>query len=190
MNVVNLKKFAISKFDIPQTEGDNMKFIDFSEELVPLRHAFFGWFHDRKDIEQKRRYFLKYICTYPLRAACSIAVEHPNSSFVEEYIIPQLLLQWVLEDGYFDGIRYESCSPSEEVKSLGGHNIVLVTRNFDKEGYDFYLRRKIKVGEPEVFDINKIIINSKLKHDLIKRNIKVDPFLWGLEDISENYEGI
>lgn len=177
------KKFAISKFDIPQTEGDNMKFIDFSEELVPLRHAFFGWFHDRKDIEQKRRYFLKYICTYPLRAACSIAVEHPNSSFVEEYIIPQLLLQWVLEDGYFDGIRYESCSPSEEVKSLGGHNIVLITRAFDKEGYDFNLRKKIKVGEPKVFDINKI--NNKLK-----RNIKADPFAWGLEGIPENYEGI
>ena len=95
-----------------------------------------------------------------------------------------------MQDEYFNGIRYESCSPSAEVKSLGGHNIVLVTRNFDKEGYDFNLRRKIKVGEPEVFDINKIIINSKLKHDLIKRNIKADPFLWELEDISENYEGI
>ena len=93
-----------------------------------------------------------------------------------------------MQDEYFNGIRYESCSPSAEVKSLGGHNIVLVTRNFDKEGCDFNLRKKIKVGATEVFDINKI--NSKLKLDLIGSNIKADPFLWELEDISENYEGI
>ena len=87
------EKFAISKFDIPQNGYGYMKFIDFSEKLMPLKHAFYGWFRGGKASEQIRKYFLKYICTYPLRAACSIVVEYPNSSFVEEYIIPQLLLQ-------------------------------------------------------------------------------------------------
>ena len=153
-------------------------------------HSFFCWFHNEEDVEQVRKYLLKYICTYPLRAACSIVVEHPGSRFVEEYTIPQLLLQWVLNDRDFDGIRYESCNSSDEVKCLGGHNLVLVTNNFDKDGYDVNLRANIKVGEPAVFDINSININPNLKDCLMGRDIKEDPFLWGLEDSPNNFEKI
>ena len=153
-------------------------------------HSFFCWFHNENDTEQVRKYLLKYICTYPLRAACSIVAEHPGSRFIEEYIIPQLLLQWVLNDKDFDGIRYESCNSSEVVKSMGGHNIVLVTNIFDKDGYDINLRSKIKVGEPKVFDINTITINPVLVDCLNGRDIKEEPFLWGLEDITDNLETI
>lgn len=183
-------KFAISRIDIPQGEDNYMKFIDFSEKLMPLMHSFFSWFHNEKDSEQVRKYLLKYICTYPLRAACSIVVEHPGSRFIEEYIMPQLLLQWVLNDEDFDGIRYESCSPSDEVKSFGGHNIVLVTKNFDQDGFDINLRKNIKIGEPIVFDINTIRISPALEDCLMGRDIKDDPFLWGLENAPNNYERI
>ncbi len=184
------EKFAISKFDIPQGEDNYMKFIDFSEKLMPLMHSFFSWFHNEKDKEQVRLYLLKYICTYPLRAACSIVVEHPGSRFIEEYIMPQLLLQWVLNDDDFDGIRYESCSSSDEVKSMGGHNLVLVTNHFDDDGYDKKLRTNIKVGEPKVFDINTIMVHPGLEDCLNGRYIKDEPFLWGLEDAPNNWETV
>ena len=184
------EKFALSRFDIPQSEDNYMKFIDFSEKIMPLMHSFFCWFHNEEDVEQVRKYLLKYICTYPLRAACSVVVEHPGSRFIEEYTIPQLLLQWVLNDRDFDGIRYESCNSSDEVKCLGGHNLVLVTNNFDKDGYDSNLRANIKVGEPAVFDINSININPNLEACLMGRDIKEDPFLWGLEDAPNNFEKI
>lgn len=139
-----------------------MKFIDFSKKLMPLMHSFFSWFHNEKDSEQVRKYLLKYICTYPLRAACSIVVEHPGSRFIEEYIMPQLLLQWVLNDEDFDGIRYESCSPSDEVKSFGGHNIVLVTKNAADETLDEYLARvgipkswKYPIGVSDIVDADE-----------------------------------
>lgn len=180
------EKFAISRFDIPQKEDSNMKFIDFSEKCIPMMSNFYCWFNNESDLEQVRRYFLKYICTYPLRAACSIVAEHPGSKFVEEYIMPQLLLQWVLDDDDFDGIKYESCSPSEEVKSLGGHNIVLVTSYFDSDGYDEKLRDNVKVGEPIIFNINNIKINPKLTDCLMGHDIVECPFLWGLEGASNN----
>ena len=182
--------FAISRFDIPQSENEYMKFIDFSEKLMPLMHSFFCWFHNEEDIEQVRKYLLKYICTYPLRAACSIVVEHPGSRFIEEYIIPQLLLQWVLNDEDFDGIRYESCSSSEDVKSMGGHNIVLVTNDYDEDGYDVNLRRKIKVGAPMLFDLDNITIDPRIEDCLNGRDIKEQPFLWGLEEAPDNLETI
>ena len=83
------------------------------------RKSFFNWFNNENDIEQVRNYLLKYIYTYPLRAACSLVVKHPDGKFIEEYIIPQLLLQWVINDEDFDGIRYESCSSSDKVKKWG-----------------------------------------------------------------------
>lgn len=184
------EKFAISRFDIPQAVDSNLKFIDFSEKLMPLKHSFFSWFHNEDDKEPIRKYLLKYIYTYPLRAACSIVVEHPGSKFIEEYIIPQLLLQWVLNDNDFDGIRYESCDSSDEVKSLGGHNIVLVSNKFDSEGYDIRLRNCIKVGVPSVFDINTISVPKGLEDCLTGRDIKEDPFLWGFEKISAELEKI
>ena len=184
------KKFAISRLDIPQNKECYMKFIDFSEKLMPLMHSFCSWFHNEKDSDQVRKYFLKYICTYPLRAACSIVVEHPGSRFIEEYIMPQLLLQWVLNDEDFDGIKYESCSSSDEVRSLGGHNMVLVTSKFDKDGFDVNLRSSIKIGEPAVIDTNTIEIDPKLKDCLLGGNIEEDPFFWGLENISENFKCI
>lgn len=184
------EKFAVSKFDIPQTEDSNLKFIDFSEKLMPLMHSFFCWFHNEKDKESVRKYFLKYICTYPLRAACSVVVEHPGSCFIEEYIIPQLLLQWVLNDDDFDGIRYESCSSSDEVKSMGGHNIVLVTNNFDDDGFDTKLRDCIKIGEPTVIDINQVVIDPRLEDCLMGKDIKEDPFLWGFEKLSDDYKKV
>lgn len=182
------EKFAISKFDIPQSEDNYMKFIDFSEKLMPLMHKLNVCFYNEQDNEQVKLYLLKYICTYPLRAACSILVEHPGSSFIEEYIMPQLLLQWVSNDEDFDGIRYESCSSSEETIIMGGHNLVLVTKHFDNDGYDKKLRTNVKVGEPKEFDTNIIPIRSGLEKFLNGRDIKDDPFLWNLEDVPDNWE--
>ena len=181
-------KFAIAKFDIPQEEDNYLKFIDFSEKLMPLKHSFISWFHNEKDdIEDVRKYFLKYLYTYPLRAACSVAVEHPGSKFIEEYVMPQLLLQWVVKDKDFDGIRYESCNADENVKVLGGHNIVLVTKGFDKDGLDIKLRNCVKIGNPEMIDTTTIAPDPRISDLLVGKDIKEEPFYWGMDSISEDY---
>lgn len=184
------RKFAIAKFAIPQDEDRDLKFIDFSEKLMLLKRSFFCWFHNEDDKNSLNNYFLKYICTYPLRAACSVEVEYPEGKFIEEYIIPQLLLQWVLHDADIDGIRYESCSESDEVKSFCGHNIVLVTKEFDSDGYDIKLREHIKIGVPSVFDVNKVTYDSLIEDLLIEKDIKEEPFYWNMDDISSDFQNI
>lgn len=184
------QKFAIAKFSIPQEEENYFKFIDFSEKLMPLKHSFFCWFHNEKDKLAVQKYLLKYLYTYPLRAACSVVVEHHGARFVEEYIIPQLLLQWVRNDEDFDGIRYESCSDSDDVKSLGGHNIVLMTKQFDTDGYDVKLRDCIKVGVPEVFDLSTLKCDERLVDLLHGNELSSDPFLWGMESISDDFQQV
>lgn len=181
-------KFAIAKFDIPQEKDNYLKFIDFSEKLLPLKHSFFCWFHNEKDdIEAVRKYLLKYLYTYPLRAACSVAVKHSGSKFIEEYVMPQLLLQWVVTDKDFDGIRYESCNADESVRALGGHNIVLVTKRFDEDGLDVKLRDCIKMGNPEIIDTTTITPDPRISDLLVGKDIKEEPFYWGMESISSEY---
>ncbi len=63
---------------------------------------------------------------YPLLAACSFIRVNKNDPFAAEYIIPQLLMQWVRtefklsENKYVNliGIRYFSCA-SEEASDMG-----------------------------------------------------------------------
>ena len=148
------KQFYISKFDIPDEEDNILKLIDFSQKSCDLKHSFFSWFNNEKD--KVRNYLLKYLYTYPLRVACSVTVEHRDGRFKEEYIIPQLLFQWIRKDKDFYGVKYESCKFSDEVRRFGGYNLVLLTKDFDEDGYDKFLRNNVKISIPhfENFDSN------------------------------------
>ncbi|MEE0856247.1 MAG: hypothetical protein U0L58_02985 [Ruminococcus sp.] len=148
------EEFAIARFELPRDKDNCLKFVDFSENLMLLMHSFFCWFHNEDDKESVRKYLLKHLYSYPLRAACSVKVEYTEGNFKEEYIIPQMLVQWILNDDVFDGVRYESCSNSKEVKKMGGHNIVLVTSNYDSDGYDEKLRKLIMICEPVLMRAN------------------------------------
>lgn len=149
-------KFYVSKFDIPDEEDNTLKLIDFSQKLCELKHSFICWFNNEKDKDKVRNYLLKYLYTYPLRAACSVTVAHPEGRFREEYIIPQLLLQWIRKDKDFYGVKYESCKSSDEVRNIGEYNLVLLTKDFDKDGYDKFLRNNVKISKPH-FEKNALV---------------------------------
>lgn len=170
------QKFAIAKFFIPQGPSHFLKFINFSEKLVPLSHSFHTWFINETEKIGVQRYLLKHIYSYPLRAACSVSTRYPNAKFIEEYIVPQLLLNWVRANGEFDGIKYESSSNNEDVYASGGHNLVLVTRTFDSDGYDEKLRGHIKITLPQVYDTSNLSGN--------------DPYLWSLCSERNDYNYI
>lgn len=65
-----------------------------------------------------------YILTWPLIAACSIRVQHHDRPFKPEYIVPQLLLQWIRTSKY-DGI----CYFSTRIDDYDMHNISIY-RNY------------------------------------------------------------
>src|SRR5260370_14148207 len=54
------------------------------------------------------RFALRQAICWPLLAACSISVLHPMEPFISEYVLPQLLLQWVRQSSELHGIRYFS----------------------------------------------------------------------------------
>jgi hypothetical protein len=63
-------------------------------------------------------YMSSYLICWPLLAACSIRTPHRGSAFIEEYIIPQLLLQWLRDEAFkIDGIRYFSMQVNQGSKA-------------------------------------------------------------------------
>lgn len=192
--------FAIAKFQVPQEENNYFKFIDFSENLTVLKNRLYSKLSNKKkdetnenclnDITFYHAFLLNILYVYPLRAACSVIVEHPKTKFVEEYILPQLLLLWVQNDNDFDGIRYLSCTDSctdsclkytakycshYDVKTYGeSHNLVLVTKEYDEEGYDIYLRENIEVDELKIIYVNSFETS--------------DPFYWKWEEKDDDFK--
>lgn len=92
----------------------SVSYLDFSTPPGALLELLIGKFNfngfsddDNDNMKEIYKDLISHIVVWPLMAACSIKVKHPKDSFKPEYIIPQLLLQWVREST-FDGISYFS----------------------------------------------------------------------------------
>jgi hypothetical protein len=91
----------------------------------------------------------KYLMTWPLIAACSIKVKDYSDTFKPEYIIPQLLLQWVRNIGDIDGIKYNSTHIDKTVLFNDGdlYNLVLPVKENKDEGYCNHLVNLFEMTE-------------------------------------------
>lgn len=75
--------------------------------------------------------------TWPLIACCSVKVKDNSDTFKPEYIIPQLLLQWVRSNDTLDGIRYKSnhIDPSLYKQKGELYNVVLPVKETLPNGH-------------------------------------------------------
>jgi hypothetical protein len=87
---------------------------------------------------------------WPLIAACSIRVKKAEAPFKPEYIVPQILLQWIMrEKPDIDGIR---CFSIKEIKYAGNikddENYVFPTRVIKESGYCSRLKGLFVMTDP------------------------------------------
>jgi hypothetical protein len=94
--------------------------------------------------------FLKsYACYWPLIAACSIRRDQREGPFAPEFIVPQLLLQWVAQRHDLDGIRYFSAWTPPEGNHLHGYsNCVFPVKTLRSKGHCMKLTKKFALTEP------------------------------------------
>ena len=67
-----------------------------------------------KDCEDVNELY-RFLMTFPLILCCSVKVKDTSDTFKPEYIIPQLLLQWVRNNDILDGIQYKSTHVTSKV---------------------------------------------------------------------------
>ena len=90
-----------------------------------------------------------YLMTWPLIAACSLKVKDYSDHFKAEYIIPQLLLQWIRENEDLDGIKYNSTHIETGILKTTGelYNLVLPVKENKDEGYCKHLTGLFEMTE-------------------------------------------
>lgn len=90
-----------------------------------------------------------YFMTWPLIACCSIKVSDYNSPFKSEYIIPQLLLQWIRENEELDGIKFNSTHIDFHNSNSQGDfsNLVLPVKESNELGLCNKLKSKFKISD-------------------------------------------
>jgi hypothetical protein len=95
-------------------------------------------------------YMISYLICWPLLAACSICANHRGSSFVEEYIIPQLFLQWLRDKALsVDGIRYFSMRVNQTYKAERlAINYVFPVRTNEQAGHCRELSKRFRFTLP------------------------------------------
>ncbi len=91
----------------------------------------------------------KFVMIWPLVFTSSIRVKHNDDTFKPEYIIPQLLLQWVRENENIDGIAYQTTHIdfSETLSEGEFLNIVLPVKDNRSMGLCKSLIQKFNMTE-------------------------------------------
>jgi hypothetical protein len=91
--------------------GENLTYFNISNPpLVMAEHLKknFELYYGIEELTELYKILRTYMIVWPLIACCSIRVLNPGDSFKPEYIVPQLLLQWIQQSSVYDGICYFS----------------------------------------------------------------------------------
>jgi hypothetical protein len=100
----------------------------------------------------------KFLARWVLIMACSIEVGFPDSPFKPEYILPQILLQWVkkninIGDRKVIGVTYSSTKIVGSHKGFYGYfyNTAIPIHSSNKEGYCSMLSKQFCMTQPISF---------------------------------------
>lgn len=116
------------------------------------------------DDDQKLSHLCKYLIIYPLILACTVRVNDTKSNFTPQYIIPQLLLQYItkFKDAHerIDGIMYLSSQIDyTKVNGVKSYNYVFPVKASLKSGFCAELSNMFHISEPTSLEIEEIIHN-------------------------------
>lgn len=125
-------------------------------------------------IRSNPRVHTAYLLWYPLIAACSYIRVSKKDPFAVEYIVPQLLMQWIRKEmgskkktyGSLIGIRYFSCA-SERASEMGFNYVFPTSGQVGKSDYCEILSKTFKLTIPYFKHEypNVSVLESALKHD-------------------------
>lgn len=136
--------FQMAKYDInlDTANGKELLQLDINplQTAVSLRSQFYN-----NNSEDDVKEYIKSVCyTFPLVAACSVVVENKNVKFIEEYVLPQMLMAWIKSTTKVAGIRYNSDVKNELARNWYDYNIALPVRDDIADGYCGYLTSLFK----------------------------------------------
>ena len=115
-----------------------------------------------KDNNSQTEELYKHLMIWPLVFACSIKVRNNEDHFKPEYIIPQLLLQWVRKNNLIDGISYQTTHIDFKDSLSKGEflNLVLPVKENKTKGLCSELEGKFKMTQSTSVQLNQCSTNG------------------------------
>lgn len=104
-------------------------------------------------------HLLKYLIYFPLTLSCTIKVKK-NGGFKPEYIISQMLLEYVLKNEEIDGIKFPSTKISyEKVSNIDCYNYIFPVKTSKKEGICNKLEKLFNLTDPTSLEMLELLNN-------------------------------
>ncbi|WP_125917070.1 RES domain-containing protein [Hymenobacter coccineus] len=112
-------------------------------------------------VYDKITYLLEYIKIFPLILACSYRAKHNKAAFKAEYVIPQLLLQYVVKSPEIDGIMFPSTKVNyNNIEGITAYNYVFPVKTYAPEGFCRKLVDTFEMTEPTSTEIEALLHTS------------------------------
>lgn len=154
-----------------------------------------------KEIEENSfdSWVVNFLMTWPLSFSCYVQVLNRSAQFKPEYIIPQMLMEWVRMSEDLDGIKYFSTHIFDnqwknKLSKLGKfNNYAIPIKRIEKTGLCPKLKYDIKVSNSinlqQLIEKNKVIKDAIFNEkDAILERMFYDPSIVFLENIDRPIE--
>lgn len=129
-------------------DGETLKVVDLAHRPAWLAQQFSTHAIDASG-DGSIDSFAAHVLLWPLMAACTIRVLHYGKPFIPEYIIPQMLLQWIRSHADLDGIRWFSTHVSGIVEDPHWvSNYAIPVQSSESQGFCAALKKKFIMTEP------------------------------------------
>ncbi|SFF70596.1 hypothetical protein SAMN04488033_105128 [Salegentibacter agarivorans] len=108
-------------------------------------------------------FLLRYLVTFPLILATTIKVKNGRATFKPEYIIPQMLIEYITSKSTIDGIKFPSTKVNySSLHNMQAYNYVFPVKKIEKSGYCEQLVEDFLVTKPTCLDMEDIIHNPPI----------------------------
>ena len=156
LNRPNMNNMMVSRF----YSNDQHKLVFMDLSLTPFQMKNHLQHLDLKNDEElfDNKSFFIFLMRWPLIVSCSLSALNEHQNFQPEYYIPQMLMQWVIDQDKVDGIKYFSikANPFHSEDYSNFINYALPAGLIDADGYSKKLREIFKLTEPISWELLQI----------------------------------
>ncbi len=150
----NLATIAVSRFEA--VANTNLKVLNFGHRLPVLASYVAKVPGDFNGPTPAAAMIAANVACWPLIAACSVRVPDAKATERPEYLVPQLMLEWITRTHQFHGIRYFSTHYSEYPDDPKTYmNYVFPAKSNSAIGYCSELCQLFKMTDPVSWSVAK-----------------------------------
>lgn len=181
----NIETIHVSRYNF---EGVDMKLLYLNVTTNEMR----SWYL-RGDKINNINAWAKFLSYWPLLSACSFNTAKREEVFKPVYIVPQMVLQWIIEKQNIDGVQFKSNRMQISSHNIGSFNNIAIPVQTSKDnGFCSKLAEKIKLTSPLSWSLMDIAdpnhgFKNKNANDISVEKIRTASYIELIQDEKTDY---